>query len=354
MSNAAVVFFSLSAVFGASSLYFAIKRAIYKTRCSEYETFTRLVKSVVYYEPWNEVVSEWVKESVQDGFEDDGTPRMKETYIQKERVVEHEAEYYAELDTGDQVSVISSVFEEGVDRFGYHGFRYDDIARNYYDRVGGKETYMWDGDMDTCLTISMFGKYYNPVRASVSMFNNAHVSEDEAVSLGLYKRKPKSVFHDNVYGRVFADSVLRSLEYHNMELTRINGMRLVYVFFGGKDAGIACKQRDYWLNGARNELTVCVGVDGSEVKWCRCFSWSHDKTLEAMIENMVQKSGSADDILKWTDMVVDKAKLWKPNDLSEYDYLKHDGDFDSGLIAITLFGLSALSLLTGLLFLSYR
>lgn len=318
-SDMNAVFTVIGSVLVAVSIWLFTLLVSKRSRCMDDEYFTYLVSHVRYYEPWDELKREWVEEEYADGVDSSGNIIYKTRTVLEDVVVEHKAEYDAVMEDGSVTTIDWKMYSDASEAFGDNAV-FHDMGRNYHTKDGGMWSHSWNGNPSRCYTITVRKKYRNPVKGSRSIFRSDGISDIEASKEGLYSRMPYTC----VYGCCDAD--MKDIPYVNWEASRLTkecGLRVNYLFFEKKSPEIAERQKQYWWKGSRNEMTVCIGTDDRIVKWCRCFSWSNDRTLELMVEKQVEGLYIAD--MRMTgDYIYENREKWAYNDLSEYEYLKSD------------------------------
>lgn len=167
--------------------------------------------------------------------------------------------------------------------------------------------------------------YENKIKNSNSIFRFERIRKEKAKELGLYDFMSFSV--DTVLageGEVPED-VQHAFNVFNSWYAPRVGMRLFVLIFDANvhKVDIADKQRAWWQGGNPNEFVVCLGVSGGEVKWCRPWSWSDEPTLEAEVETWFVKNPGYD-LMAFLRWLKKNYTLWKPKDLSDFDYITVD------------------------------
>lgn len=312
----------------AASLAIFIRMLVLRSRCMDDEFFTHAVQYVRYFEPWDEMTQQWVDEEYQEGVDQNGNPVYRTRQVLKDVVVEHDAYYDAVFENGNSIQITQGMYEDAGSLFGDKAEFYD-MRRDYHSIDGDMWSHSWNGNPYQCYAITLKRKYRNPVRQTRSLFRSEEITKEDAHNEGLYERIP----YKNVYGAEIDSDKARYNGWISSRLTMRNGMRVNYLFFERKGPEIAGMQKQYWWNGSRNEMTVCIGTDDNVVKWCRCFSWSNDRTLELMVEKQVEGLFIPDTRMTG-DFILENCEKWVYNDLSEYEYL----DRNNGVIWIGVVG----------------
>lgn len=313
-----IIFLTIVAII---SFCIIVYKVIMWTRGREYEVSTYAITEIQFYEPWDEIVYEDIEERFQNGVDVNGNPIYGYRTVRKEKVVYHDEYFKAILSNGDIVPISRDTYISALKRFGTEEFFFD-MKRNFYSIDGNMWYCLWNRIPINTFTLSFEKGYTNPVRCKNSIFNRKHINKKTAKQEGLYEKYTGDLCYECVYGYGLTPEQASYIGYVNDYLTNYNGMRILFLFFYDKQREIATKQRDYWLNGSRNELVVCVGIKDNKIDWCVPFSWSNDRTLELMVASEVLSHRNVIDVCEWAQYVMQNADKWVYNDLSEYDYLK--------------------------------
>lgn len=152
----------------------------------------------------------------------------------------------------------------------------------------------WNGADPTRKGYFTVHTYVNRVKASdLSLFNISVVNKKQADSIGLYKYPDMreggwfrgvgdNIYFPTILGKNVPKSAQENFKKLNAKFGHINELRLWVLLFDKKPASVAALQENYWVKGNQNELVICIGTDGNEIKWSHSFSWglSGDLTAE--------------------------------------------------------------------------
>jgi hypothetical protein len=88
---------------------------------------------------------------------------------------------------------------------------------------------------------------------------------------------------------------------------------------------IAYKQKDYWINGNKNEVVICIDVNKKtgEINWVYPFSWTENKRIAVDLREDISNLKT----LNFTSLykvVEESTKTFKYRDFSKFDYLSLD------------------------------
>ena len=199
-------------------------------------------------------------------------------------------------------------------RFGCH-YLYDEVIRA--DAEAG---------FPRMLPITVTHAYTNKVRNSNSIFRFENISRQEAQSLDLYGYPvgngwtvPAVLSHDITVDGAAA----RELDVFNAYWAPMNQMRLFVLLFDASrsDVTVAEKQRALWHGGNKNELVVCLGIDGDKVRWSHAWSWADEPKLEAMIESWFAEN-TAYDLLVFARWLKGNYRVWQRKSFADFDYIR--------------------------------
>lgn len=49
-------------------------------------------------------------------------------------------------------------------------------------------------------------------------------------------------------------------------------------------------QEAYWVNGNKNELVICIGLNEDKIMWSHIFSWTESQTIKIELRNFIYPS----------------------------------------------------------------
>lgn len=152
----------------------------------------------------------------------------------------------------------------------------------------GKKSYIyscsWKGTDETRRGMFSQHTYENKIKASdLSLFNIKVVTEEEADSFKLYKYPDVKdpLEFPTILGTNIPEKTQRLFQRLNAKFGPSNKLRLWILVFDNKPITIAAMQENYWVKGNKNELVICIGRKGQEIKWVHSFSWSLSGDLTA-------------------------------------------------------------------------
>jgi hypothetical protein len=272
------------------------------------------VVAVYEEEPYNYWHHQTCTRSVPCGTDDDGNTE----YCDEEYDCSHQDDvgpsWWAKTNIGESFSITEQQHDELVRQFGTKKGIYDS-RRNYAPRdraVGssgtkfegkrvGETSYIyqtnWGGEDNTRKAYTSVHTYVNKIKASdLSIFNMKIVSDEEADSLGLFKYPPyrgglfsmtEGLEYPTILGSNVSKETQEKFKRLNGKFGSTNQLRLWILVFENKPMSIAEYQKNYWVNGNKNELVVCIGKKGNEIQWSQSFSWAHSDVLTVAVKNEV-------------------------------------------------------------------
>ena len=199
-----------------------------------------------------------------------------------------------------------------------------ELNRDYHSIDGDEYLTPWNGEPERSSSIVKEGSYTNKIRASHSVFKFEDITEEEKNKWGLYDYPTVSDYRQKVVlGAKLSPTTERKMQYINGYYGPKKQFKMFILFFKNKSASIVHKQRSYWEGGNKNELVICIGVDGKgEFQWVDAFSWMSKPALEVEVESYI--SGNKDMTLKgFSDWMPDQVhKHWKRRDFNDFEYLQ--------------------------------
>lgn len=272
------------------------------------------VTSVYEQEPYNYWHNETCYRQVACGTDKDGNTIYCSEPYDCSHQVDVGPSWWAETNIGESFNITEQMHDELVIQFGTNKTAIDS-RENYSPRdrcVGSSGTKFegrrvgeisykyqtnWDGSDNKRKAYTSQHSYTNKIKASdLSIFNLQVVKEKDVDSLGLF-RYPE--YKDGFFG------MTKGLEYPTIlggnvsketqeKFKRLNGkfgtsnqLRLWILVFDNKPMSISQYQKNYWVNGNKNELVVCIGKKGDEIVWSDAFSWAHSDVLTTAVKNEV-------------------------------------------------------------------
>lgn len=195
---------------------------------------------------------------------------------------------------------------------------------------GGGEACDWDEDENSTETITITHRYHNPFRSSNSLFRSRLIEEERAVELGLCSYPE---IEDNQEQSVIMvkegvdipddlDEALVALQRLNAFCGESSEIHVFILLFPASDGiGITAYQKDYWNGLNKNELLICLGMNGQKVQWCEAMSWMDDKTLELKIRSYFIHHPRLR-LTKFVSWLRANLIFWNRKEFKDFDYLK--------------------------------
>jgi hypothetical protein len=282
--------------------------------CRDTEYWTGWVTQVEYYEDWKETVH--YTETYTDS---EGNSHIRH----RTRTDYHPPKWIARESNGFDFSISQSDYERF--RLRFNNERFIDLSRSYccFDD-GDMYCSSWTGQDNSMEVVTTTHSYQNRVANSNSVFNYEKV---DAEALGLFE-------YPNIRGWNCA-SILgnggptqsranRLLDLWNAKLGAQKEVRVWILVFNGQtlDAGYA--QECHWKGSNKNELVLCVGVDGeNRLQWGHVFSWTEREDLKVGLRNYVNGlSGKPLDLVEVVGWIGPNVQQnWQRKDWSQFDYI---------------------------------
>jgi len=108
----------------------------------------------------------------------------------------------------------------------------------------------------------------------------------------------------------------------NAELGHSKQLRMWILIFKNQPFQAALEQRNYWKNGNKNELTLCIGInDAYHVQWAHVFSWTEQERLKIDIRNFVRDQDTLDLNAIVAYMGNEAKKNWVRKQFADFRYL---------------------------------
>ena len=287
------------------------------------------VKGVYYYEPWNEWIVDIRQEERPCGTDSDGRTIYKTVTVDYSHE-EYHPERWTMLDSyKGEITISYSYYEHLCSVWGTPR-QFINMCRDYYTLDGDAYYSPWDMEEEHCVTHTHARRYDNRIQSSHSIFKYGNIGKKEAVDMGLYDY-PDIQYGEQqpVLGLEVPDEQLKSVKFTNGYYGLQYSFRLFVLFFKGKDYEVSEQQRAYWEGGNRNELVVCLGLDGDDkVRWCNAFSWSDNQMLNLAVRNYFLEHKDVDLKAFCLWLRPQLPTMWKPKNF--------DNDFKYVSIPLTI------------------
>ena len=271
------------------------------------EYWGETITDIYEEEPWNEWITKTCTESYACGTDSKGNTEYCTRTYDCSYQDDHYPKWYCKTNLGNTHTMDESYHDSLVSLYA-SGKKVIKTRRNYSPRTrscGSSGTKFngtnvgqtsnvykttWPNTENTRKGVFSKHKYENRIKASdLSVFNIAIVSEEEADSMGLYKYPEKThTFKSNtILGDNITEETQDKFRRLNAKFGPSNKMRLWILVFEDKPSITAQYQENYWVKGNKNELVVCIGKTGDEIKWSYAFSWALSGTLTTEVGSKV-------------------------------------------------------------------
>lgn len=314
--------------------HLSIVGIMFSSNYSDVEYLGDYITKVRHYDEWDE----WIHRTCTRTYKSGNTTRTQ-TYDCSYRQYHPEKWSYFDQDGKEHWLYYEKDYDAIKHKFGTPEI-FIDMHRKYYRIDGDVQEYYWDGSEKTAWTVTHEHKYKNKIQNSNSIFNFTEISKKEADTLGLY-HYPK-IDYDKDYDqspvltkRIIPKEQLDALKFTNGFYGKKHQFRMYVLLFENKDIEISELQRSYWKGGNKNELVVCLGMNGSKVEWCNAFSWCDVPTLDVKTEAYFAEKDSLD-LVDYSNMIrrcLDN-KEWERKNFEEFDYIR--GELTTTQEVITL------------------
>jgi hypothetical protein len=147
------------------------------------------------------------------------------------------------------------------------------------------------------------------------------ISKEKADSLGLYDYPEiKNMDQSPIMGKTLPYWQEHAIRYINSKYGSSNQFRLYILLFENKEPEIAELQKSYWYQGNKNELVICLGVNGDSITWCRGFSWCDEPILEVKSRNYFIKNPKLN-LYDYSKFIESNLKYWKRKEFNDFNYI---------------------------------
>lgn len=306
-----------------SLLLFAIIRVcIIECVIADTEYLGDVVKSVTYYEDWDETVRVSHTRKVPCGTDDEGNTKYRtETYYTYERRY-HPEEWQFESYYGSHRRAISRNEFNLITAKLCAKPIFKDMHRDYRSKDGDAWIYYWDKTEKHAYTLTFEHTYRNKVKAAAnSIFNYSDIQEDKK-NYKLYEY-PDISNHDQctVLGVPATVADIQKVKYLNATRGPRNQFRLIILGFQNVGPEAAEIQKAYWQGGNKNEFVVCLGLQGNKVVWCNPFSWCDKPTLEVKTKDYFITNPILN-ISAYTEYLASRIDIdWDRKKFEDFNYL---------------------------------
>lgn len=287
--------------------------AIETIQCQDTEYLTGWVDHVKYYEAWNELVTYTETETYTVGKE------TRTRTVVKTRVDYHSPEWILIDSNGCQHYISQKDFEYFCKSFGNRKFH--ELNRNYYSLDGNLYISVWNKKEETMQVVNSTKSYSNRIIASNNVYKFENVSKEDKQQYQLFDY-PKIKLYDTPHILGINDAQAeRSLSLLNAKIGKDKQIRIWILVFNNQPLEAAFLQQQYWQNGNKNELVLCIGNENNKIIWSHCFSWTESERLKIECRDLVysQKELDLKKIILEIQPLVDQ--YWKKKEFEDFNYI---------------------------------
>lgn len=273
----------------ASLITIAISYGVIRhTSLQDVEYNGHLVTSARYYESWNTWVDQTCTETYACGSDSKGNTQYCTRTYDCSYCDDNSAQWIAYTQDGKSFQISQERYNQLKARWSATP-AFVELNRRivHHGRCGvDGDAYeiRWDGQILTSENAVTEITYINILKQNHSAFSYLPMSDEEADSLGLYRYpsihslyKQSAILSTKF---IVPDSIKIKLQYINSILGPVNKVKIFTLLFVNRPYDIAVKQEQYWQNGNRNELVVCIGIDSvGNINWTYPFSWCDNKRI---------------------------------------------------------------------------
>lgn len=246
------------------------KVLVEKVSCVDAEYWGGWVITASYFEDWNERVS---CRHPKYRTETDSKGNSRQVFDGYEHAydVDYHPPYWEMYDSNGECTSLSESEYGGIKgKCGNEVFV--DLYRSYHSIDG--DQYKTTAPKEVVIPVVKQHYYENRVQASSSIYKPKKLSREDLKRVYDYPKPTSSYFFPSMLGWAEGSLKLADMNARIGALKQVRAMILVY-----KDQGpdVMQIQRDYWLNGNKNEFVTCVGVDKeNNLSWVDCFCWENE------------------------------------------------------------------------------
>lgn len=302
------------------------------SKCSDVEYQGFYVKSVNYYESWNEWVHRRCTRTIHTG----KTTRT-ETYDCS--YCRNHPEKWVMIDNNKNEYLISKSDYDRMAKIWKTEKVFVNMNRNYYTKDGDMYFYRWNNKSNSLIPITIAKHYSNKVLGSRSVFSFESISDEEAAEYNLFKypdiirqkmpfpqgtKISKHTYQDALMG-ISCDSISKKLNYINAYYGASKFIRAYILIYRNANRDIAFKQQSYWAGGNFNECVICIGVDNeNNIEWCETFSWEDVPYLSVKSKQFLNSKNNLrelNEFLNYYETLLNEKDVWKCKDAEDFKYL---------------------------------
>lgn len=264
-----------------------------------------------YYEPWNEKVP-----CTHTKYCTDSKGNSYACGTQHSYDVDYHPAYYEIHDTNGLVADISGSYFNRLT--GYWGNKsFVEMNRDYHTIDGDAYRTTWDKSYEKSQLVVTEHTYENKVAVSDSVQKWQKVDPE-----GLFEYKdPNNGYVPSIQGLVDKEA-LKHLDYVNGVFGPTKQIRVILLVFNNVGIEKAFDQQEYWRNGNKNELVICVGLRDNVIDWAHTFSWTDVRTLLAGMKGYIADlKGQPYDQQAHVKWISENLSEWKRKSFKDFDWI---------------------------------
>lgn len=268
-------------------------------------------------------------------------------------------EWYLKTNIGETRSISESYYEKIAKDWGTYRTKVKTIKNHssnsravgsngtkFENTKVGKESYIWkhkwNNNDNTRTPYASKHKYVNKVKASdVSVFHIDVVTDSEADSMKLFKypKLESGLKYPTILGENIPYNIQEKFKKLNGKFGPSNQLRLWVLVYKNAPRVVGNYQENYWVQGNKNELVICVSVDEvGIIQWTHSFSWATSNKLTIEARNKLDEIGNLSKngwltYYKWLD---NNLHRFERREFAEFDYIKVEPSLTSMIIIIVL------------------
>lgn len=248
-----------------------VKFSAEKVQVTDYERHGGWVVEAQYWEDWDEWITQTCSRTVSCGKDCTTTEYYDCSYRQ------YHPPYWVAIDSnGYQTYISSEEFEDLARKF--NSRVKVDQHRHYYWKDGDMFSARWGGHVSNQQAIATEHWFENRVQNASGIYAYERPEKPKEKGLYDYPKLREPLRDSAILGHASrfaeADAALQLL---NGQLGRMKQMRMWICLFHDKPLETGLWQEAHWRGGKKNEITLCIGLDGKEkVQWVHAFCWTPD------------------------------------------------------------------------------
>jgi hypothetical protein len=293
-----------------------------------------LVNKVRYYEAWET----WVEQTCRKEYECGTKENPKTCYKEEDcSYCDENSEKYLAYDiNGKEYYISSSQYQRLKTEWSNSKFIELNRRINHHwtcGKDGDAYESIWDNKIEHSESNVWTTSYENKTKVSHSTFHYQDISDEQAITLGLYQyphffdvyKQQVLLGNFNKYV-VNYPTIERKYQYLDSKLGLEKNARFYILLFEDKPLDIALRQEAYWEGGNDNEVIICIGIDSKtkSLTWVKPFSWTSGKRTIVELREEIMALGvlDMDKIYSLIDSSIRTYFIKK--DFKEFNYLSVD------------------------------